>query len=103
MFATTQRLQNFPTLRRPRKPNEVTWSSGALDGVFGHHMASAKPEEMSRRVQKLLSALKRLLREATDENLKSLYDVVLEESILPIADAFQSELSKNLPSHEAKV
>ena len=66
-------------------------------------MASAKPEEISRRVQTLLSALKRLLREATDENLKSLYDVVLEESILPIADAFQSELLKNVPSHEAKV
>ena len=93
----------LPDTPRPRKPNELTWSSGALDGVFGHHLASAKPEEMSRRVQKLLSALKRLLREATDENLKSLYDVVLEESILPIADAFQSELSKNVPSHEAKV
>jgi hypothetical protein len=93
----------LPDTPRPRTPNELSWSSGALDGVFGHHMASAKPEEMSRRVQKLLSALKRLLREATDENLKSLYDVVLEESILPIADAFQSELSKNVPSHEAKL
>jgi len=93
----------LPDAPRPRKPDELTWSSGALDGVFGHHMASAKPEEISRRVQKLLlTALKRLLKEATDENLKSLYDAVLEESILPIADAFQSELS-NVPSHKAKV
>jgi hypothetical protein len=93
----------LPDTPRPRTPNELSWSSGALDGVFGHHMASAKPEEMSRRVQKLLSALKRLLREATDANLKSLYDAVLEESILPIADAFQSELLKIVPSHKAKV
>ncbi len=93
----------LPDAPRPRKPNELTWSSGALDGVFGHHMALAKREEIGRRVQKLLTALKRLLREATDENLKSLYDVVLEESTLPIADAFQSELSKNVPSHKANV
>jgi hypothetical protein len=70
---------------------------------FTQRLRSAKPEEISPRVQKLLTALKRLLREATDVNLKSLYDAVLEESILPIADAFQSEVSKNVPSHEAKI
>ena len=67
-FATTQRRQNFRTLHSQGKPNELTWSSGALDGVFGHHMASTKPEEISRRVQKLLTVLTRLLREATDKN-----------------------------------
>jgi hypothetical protein len=66
-------------------------------------MASAKPEAVSRRVQKLVGALKLLLGEATDANLKSLYDAVVEESILPLADAFQSELSKNVSSHKAKV
>jgi hypothetical protein len=93
----------LPDALKPRKPNELTWSSGALDGVFGHHMASAKPEEVSRRVQKMLNPLKRLVREATDTNLKSLYDAAVEESILPIADAFQSELSKILPSHKSKL
>ena len=93
----------LPDAPQPRKPNELTWSSGALDGVFGHHMASTKPEEISRRVQKLLTALTRLLREATDKNLKSLCDAVLGESILPIADAFRSELSKIVASHKAKV
>jgi hypothetical protein len=93
----------LPDAPQPRKPNELTWSSGALDGVFGHHMASTKPEEISRRVQKLLTALTRLLREAADKNLKWLCDAVLGESILPIADAFQSELSKIVTSHKAKV
>ena len=93
----------LPDAPRPRKPNELTWSSGALDGVFGHHMASAKPEEVSCRVQKMLNPLERLVRDATDTNLKSLYDAVVEESILPIADAFQSELSKILPSHKSKL
>jgi len=93
----------LPDAPRPRKPNELTWSSGALDGVFGHHMASAKPEEVSHRVQEMLNPLERLVRDATDTNLKSLYDAVVEESILPIADAFQSELSKILPSQKSKL
>lgn len=93
----------LPDAPRPRKPNELSWSSGALDGVFGHHMASPKPEEITRRIQKLLNSLKRLLRDATDTNLKSLYDAVVEESTLPIADAFQSELSKILPAHRPKL
>lgn len=66
-------------------------------------MASAKPEEISRRAQKLLNSLKRLLRDATDANLKSLYDAVVEESILPIADAFQSDLSKILRADKPKL
>jgi len=51
----------------------------------------------------MLNPLERLARDATDTNLKSLYDAVVEESILPIADAFQSELSKILPSHKSKL
>lgn len=94
---------DLPDEPRPRKPNELTWSAGALDGVFGHHMASANPADVGRRVRKLFAALKQLLKEATDANLKSLYDAILEESILPIADAFQSELSKILPSQSAKL
>jgi len=51
----------------------------------------------------MLHPLKRLVQEATDTNLKSLYDAAVEESILPIADAFQSELSKIRPSHKSKL
>ena len=94
----------LPDSSRPRKPNELTWSSGALDGVFGHHMGASKPGDVSRRVQKLLDALKQLLREATDSNLNLLYEAVLEESLLPIADAFQTELLKKfVPSHKVKL
>ncbi|MGB8661500.1 MAG: hypothetical protein WCD34_13835 [Candidatus Acidiferrum sp.] len=94
----------LPDTARPRKPNELTWSSGALDGVFAHHMSSPNPEEVSRRVQKLSDALKRLLKEASNSNLKSLYETVLEEALLPIADPFQSEVSKKIvPSYRVKL
>jgi hypothetical protein len=94
---------DLPDAPRPRKPNELSWSSGALDGVFGHHVAAAKPEEIGRRVQELLNSLKQLVQDATDTNLKSLYDLVVEESILPVADAFQSELPKILRADKPKL
>jgi hypothetical protein len=87
-----------------RKPNELTWSSGALDGVFGHHMSSPSPEEISRQIQKLLEALKRLVEHASNSSLKALYDAVVEEQFLPIADPFQAELSKKLvPSYRERL
>lgn len=43
------------------------------------------------------------MREATDTNLKLLYDAVVEESILPVADEFRSELSQTVRHHIAKV
>jgi hypothetical protein len=67
-------------------------------------MSSPNPEEASRRVQKLSDALKRLLKEASNSNLKSLYETVLEEALLPIADPFQSEVSKKIvPSDRVKL
>jgi hypothetical protein len=92
----------LPDAYRERKPNELGWSSGALDGVFSHHMGLPRAEEISRRTQKMLNSLNRLVRHASDANLKSLYDAVVEDSIIPVADAFQAELLKILPTNKAK-
>ena len=94
----------LPDKARPSKPNELTWVSGAMDGVLGHHMGSPTPEEISSRVRKLSDALKRLLKQPSNSSLKALYEAVVEEPLLPSADPFQAELLKNVaPSHKVQL
>jgi hypothetical protein len=67
-------------------------------------MSSPSSEEISRRIQEVLDALKRLLKHTSNSSLKALYEVVIEEPFLPIADAIQAELSKKLvPSHRERL
>lgn len=86
-----------------RNPNELKWSGGALDGVFGRHMAGPKPDEIKKRVEKLAGALERLMRDATDSNLKSLYEAAVEGSTLAIADSFNSRVTKLLSSQKTRI
>ena len=93
--------EDLPITARPRKNNEILWSSGALDGVFGHHMGALQSEEIAKQVQDLFAAVKNLALRSTAANLKSLYNTAIGSTILPLADHLQSRLLKELvPKHK---
>jgi hypothetical protein len=90
----------LPETARPRNPNELGWAPGALDGLLGRTIALPKEEDNGSRVQKLLDALNRLLKKASDSNLNSLYCIVIEGDILPVADQLLARLSSHFTTSQ---
>lgn len=67
-------------------------------------MVLPEPDDVKRRALTLLDALKDLLSNASDKNLRSLYRILLDEPLLAVADKFQAEAaSRLLPDYGKKM
>jgi hypothetical protein len=100
---TNPNSTELPDDRKKPGRDEIRWMEGALDGVIGHHMSVPKAGDVSDRVQQLSNALSQLLKEPSDRNLKLLYETVVADAILPIADSLQERLSnKIVPSYRVQ-
>jgi hypothetical protein len=78
----------------------IRFSKGASDGAWGHHGNPSKEED---RVQQVVRALKCLLRAATDSNLRSLYDLVVQGGILGIADGVVDQVLAQIPTEHSRL
>ncbi len=66
----------------PRKENEISWSDGALDGVFSHHMAGGDETD----VQKIRDLLKAAAEKGDKASVSAFLAAVREESPLGYID-----------------
>lgn len=85
------------------EPNKIRFAAGAWDGVVSHHMGSSSADKASARAEKLEQALETLLRFSTDQNLNTLYQEVVAESIYPIADEIVKRVATRVPRVQPEI
>lgn len=76
-----ENLRRLPDTQ-PRKENEISWSDGALDGVFSHHMAGGDETD----VQKIRDLLKAAAEKGDKASVSAFLAAVREESPLGYID-----------------
>lgn len=77
----------------------LSWAEGALDGVFGHHVGVTDPQK---RTSQILKALRNLLGDANDVNLKVLYQTVIADQMLGAADSLRERIQKQSADYDQK-
>lgn len=70
-------------------PNKIKWVGGAMDGVLGRRSRGAKAEE---KVFAIVSALQKLQQKASNESLKTLYELVAEDGTVGSIDSVLQSL-----------
>lgn len=86
-----------------REPNKIRFAAGAWDGVVSHHMGGSSADKASARAEKLEQALENLLRFSTDQNLNTLYQEVVAESIYSIADEVVKRVATRVPRVQPEI
>ncbi|TQI78630.1 hypothetical protein FHU10_1332 [Serratia fonticola] len=76
----------------PFDDGQIRWSAGALDGVFGHHMAAAEDESP---VEAIMAALKSVLRKPRRQNVEQLYTLLNQASPLSYIDALLAAVAQD--------
>jgi hypothetical protein len=78
----------------PASGDKVRFASGAWDGILTHHMGTSGEHEEAKFVNDALDSLKKLIRSDDDRSRRDFYGRLLKTSIVPYADAFIEELSR---------
>ncbi len=78
----------------PASVDKVRFASGAWDGILTTHMGASGEHEEAKFVHDVLNALITLVRSDDERSRRDLYRLSLDQSIVPYADAFIEELSR---------
>ncbi len=84
----------------PVDPDKLRWAAGASDGVFKRHLQVG---EVAERVKEVLAALEAVLIRAEADSLRRFYSLVIEQSILAIADPLLEELRPKVRDRAERV
>jgi hypothetical protein len=83
----------------PRTPGRISWSAGAVDGVFGHHTLPAGQEPD--RARPLAAAIAAAAERPHGDELRALYELVSADDVLSIIDPAIEALAALRPSTAA--